>query len=148
MLDRSASSPASFEPTPCHCLALRQAARQVTQIYDRELAQTGLRSSQYSILSNLHRRGPLPIGQLAAILVMERTAMGRAIRPLERDGLVAIAADDDGRRRIVKLTSAGRARLKSAEPRWRVAQRRFEDAYGSASAQALRAELLRLVTAV
>ena len=38
-------------PENCNCLAFRQAARHVTQFYDRFLAPTGLRSTQFSILA-------------------------------------------------------------------------------------------------
>src|SRR5471032_2942561 len=76
---------AGIDQTPCNCLALRQASRHLTQIYDRHLAEEGLRSTQYSILSKLSRLGAMPIGKLAATMVMERTALGRALRPLERN---------------------------------------------------------------
>ena len=33
-------------PSPCHCLAIRQAARHMTQFYDRFLAVSGLRTTQ------------------------------------------------------------------------------------------------------
>src|SRR5262249_49431327 len=117
------------EPTFCNCLALRQAARQVTQLYDRYLAQEGLRTSQYSILAKLLRRGPLSINELAQTMVMDRTTMGRAVRPLEREKLVAIEGGDDGRIRVVRLTSAGERRVKAATAYWRKAQQEFENAY-------------------
>ena len=37
----------------CTCLAVRQAARHVTQFYDRHLAPAGLRTTQFSILARL-----------------------------------------------------------------------------------------------
>jgi hypothetical protein len=51
----------AMRPTPCNCLALRQAARRVTQFYDQHLAHVGLRTTQFSILAKLNRLGPLPI---------------------------------------------------------------------------------------
>jgi hypothetical protein len=48
----------AMDPTQCNCLALRQATRHLSQIYDRHLAEAGLRGSQYSILSKLGRLGP------------------------------------------------------------------------------------------
>src|SRR6266704_2253431 len=78
------------EIVPCNCLALRQAARHVTQFYDQFLAPTGLRTTQFSILARLRRMGPMTINALAADLVMDRTTLGRNILPLERDGLVAV----------------------------------------------------------
>ncbi|MBV8185236.1 MAG: MarR family transcriptional regulator, partial [Hyphomicrobiales bacterium] len=38
------------EPDQCTCLAVRQAARHITQFYDQHLASTGLRTTQFSIL--------------------------------------------------------------------------------------------------
>src|SRR5438128_11920083 len=74
----------------CNCLALRQAARHVTQFYDQYLASTGLRTTQFSILAKLQRLGPMTINALSRELVMDRTTLGRTMLPLERDGLIAI----------------------------------------------------------
>ena len=56
----------------CHCNAIRQGARQVTQFYDRHLAPAGLRTSQYSMLVGLARLGPISINGFAD--AMARTA--------------------------------------------------------------------------
>jgi DNA-binding MarR family transcriptional regulator len=139
---------ASDTPSPCHCLALRQAARRVTQLYESYLAPFGLRSSQFSVLARLARLGPRSINELAEDIVMDRTTMGRAIRPLERDGLVAIGAAEDGRKRVVRLTPAGTALYRKAVVEWRKAQDQFERSYGAAPAQKLRATLREVVSAV
>ena len=141
------AGPELFDPTRCNCLALRQAARHVSQIYDRHLAKVGLRGTQYSILSKLSRLGALPIGRLAEALVLDRTALGRALRPLERARLVAVGAGPDGRTRSVRLTAAGEARFAQAVVEWRKAQKEFEGGFGADAAQALRASLLRVVEA-
>lgn len=47
-------------------------------------------------------------------MVMERTALSRAIGPLQRDGLVSVGAGPDGRTRRVVRTAAGEARFKGA----------------------------------
>src|SRR5215470_18702715 len=78
------------EPEVCNCLAVRSAARHVTQLYDQFLAPIGLRITQFSILAKLKRRGPLTINALADVMAMDRTTLGRNIQPLERDGLIAI----------------------------------------------------------
>jgi DNA-binding MarR family transcriptional regulator len=144
MQKKSPPSPA-LEPVACNCLAIRQAARHVTQLYDRYLAAQGLRTTQYSILAKLSRLGPLSVNELAAMMVMDRTTLGRAVRPLERDGLVAIGPGRDGRTRAIGLTRTGAERLKAATARWREAQKRFETAYGVAAAASLRSALARVV---
>jgi DNA-binding MarR family transcriptional regulator len=133
-------------PAICNCLALRQAARHVTQLYDQYLAPESLRTSQFSILAKLARLGPLSINELASIMVLDRTAAGRAIRPLERDKLVAIATGKDARVRVVRLTAAGKRRLQAAIPRWREAQKQFDAAFGAPEATKLRSVLARVVS--
>lgn len=132
----------------CNCLAIRQAARHVSQFYDRHLAPAGLRATQFSLLFRLDRLGSMAINELAACLVMDRTTMGRALRPLEREGLVAIGSGRDGRTRALSVTPAGRRRLEEAAPLWRSAQRAFEAGYGPSEAADLRASLARLVATV
>src|SRR3954470_8198988 len=92
----------------CNCLAIRQAARHVTQFYDQLFAPIGLRATQYAILSRLRREGPMTINALAAKLVMDRTTLGRNILPLQRDGLIeVVSSPEDRRRRELRLTDAG-----------------------------------------
>ena len=133
--------------TDCNCLAVRQAARYITQFYDRFLAAAGLRTTQYGILARLKRQGPMSINTLAAELVVDRTTLGRNIRPLERDGLIAIESDpSDGRSKILRVTRTGDARFQRAQACWAEAQKRFERAYGGKQASQLR-EKLRAVVA-
>jgi DNA-binding MarR family transcriptional regulator len=131
----------------CTCLAVRQAARHITQFYDQHLASAGLRTTQFSILAKLVRLGPMTINALADELVMDRTTLGRNILPLERDGLIEIGtAPSDRRRREVRLTAAGAARLRAARQGWVDAQTQFDRVFGAERAAALR-DLLREVTA-
>ena len=131
----------------CNCLALRQAARHVTQFYDQFLTPTGLRTTQFSILAKLRRKGPMTINALASELVVDRTTLGRTIRPLERDGLIAIVKGNwDRRNKELHLTEAGVKRLGAAIKAWAAAQTRFEAVLGGQRALALRA-LLREVVA-
>jgi DNA-binding MarR family transcriptional regulator len=136
---------ASDAATICNCFALRQAARQVTQLYDRHLAEEGLRATQYSVLNKLSALGRASVNELAQAMVMDRTTLGRAIRPLQRDGLLAVRRGEDGRTRGLTLTAAGDAKLAAAAERWRAAQAEFEAAFGAASAADLRATLRRVV---
>lgn len=126
----------------CNWLAVRKAARHVTQLYDRHLASAGLRVTQFSILASLNRLGPRTINELASDLALDRTTMGRNIRPLEREGLISITTDPrDGRRRALSVTGAGLERLAAAREGWQQAQAAFETAYGTEPAESLRATL-------
>src|SRR5271170_2561363 len=106
-------------PAACNCLALRQAARHVTQFYDQFLAPSGLRSTQYSFLARLQRKGAMTINALAAELVMDRTTLGRNILPLQRDGLVAVGpGKSDRRMKELRLTGAGETRFRAGQKGW------------------------------
>jgi DNA-binding MarR family transcriptional regulator len=132
--------PTQGEAAICNCLALRQAARHVTQFYDQFLAPSGLRATQYSILARLQRKGPMTINALAGELVMDRTTLGRNILPLQRDGLIAAApGDSDRRSKQLRLTAAGATRFRAAYKAWKQAQAQFEGAFGVARAKELRA---------
>jgi DNA-binding MarR family transcriptional regulator len=130
----------------CNCHAIRQAARHVTQFYDQQLAPSGLRVTQFAILSRLRRAGPMTINALAGALVMDRTTLGRNILPLQRDGLIAVApGTSDRRRHELHITEAGTARHRAALRYWKDAQERFAGVFGEERAAALRG-LLREVT--
>lgn len=134
------------QPEICNCLAVRQAARHVTQFYDQYLAPAGLRTTQFSILAKLKRRGPMTVNALAKEMVMDRTTLGRNILPLERDGLVAAATGSSDRRsKELRLTEAGAARLRVAAKGWARAQSQFDTVFGAKRAAQLRA-LLRDVS--
>lgn len=131
----------------CMCLAVRQAARHVTQSYDQFLAPAGLRTTQFSILAKLKRKGPMTINALAADLVMDRTTLGRNILPLQRDGLIAVMkGSSDRRSKELRMTEAGAERLRTAVEGWVEAQAQFEAVFGTERAAELRA-LLHAVAA-
>ena len=129
----------------CNCLALRQASRRVTQLYDRALAPVGLRGTQLPILAEL-ASGPRSMKILAAHLGMDRATLGHNIRPLQDQGLIAIAIGQDRRSRMLTLTDAGRTKLRQARGHWRAAQASFETAYGAEEAATLRAMLSRVAS--
>ncbi len=134
-----------INPSNCNCGALRKASRRVSQMYDSVLAPAGLKITQYSILSEIARRGDTPptMGELADYMVMDRSTLGQNLRPLERDQLVAWKTSDaDRRRKLVVLTEKGRTKHSQARPLWRAAQERFERTVGTASADSLRGVLL------
>jgi DNA-binding MarR family transcriptional regulator len=133
-------------PDLCNCLAVRQAARHITQFYDQCLAPSGLRTTQFSILAKLKRLGSMTINALAADLVMDRTTLGRNILPLQREGLIAVVKGrTDRRSKELTVTETGAERLRAAIKGWVDAQNRFEAVFGADRTAELRA-LLRAVS--
>ncbi|MCS7475675.1 MarR family winged helix-turn-helix transcriptional regulator [Umezawaea endophytica] len=128
----------------CYVTSMRKASRRLTQLYDEAMAPSGLRSTQFSILAELSEptQGPPTMGELAEVLVLDRSGLGHSLRPLEREGLIEFEVNPDDRRsRIVVLTKAGRDRYRQAHELWRSAQERYRSATGAAEADELRDRL-------
>jgi DNA-binding MarR family transcriptional regulator len=116
-------------------------------MYDTVLTPAGLKSTQYGILTELNSRGAaLPtVNELAEALVMDRSTLGQNLRPLERDGLVTLLTDPKDRRsRLIALTKHGIAKLNEAARYWKIAQDRFETAFGQEKAAELRSALVEI----
>jgi len=104
----------------CLCLHAQRAARALGRRFDEALRPVGITSGQFSLLNALNRPKPPSIGPVAQLLAMDRTTLTAALKPLERDGLVAISRDpEDRRNRLLGLTDKGREVLAAAVPIWR-----------------------------
>jgi DNA-binding MarR family transcriptional regulator len=129
----------------CNCFATRQAARYVTRLYERHLAGAEVTSAQFSILVLLAEQRGVTMKELATALVMDRTTLLRALKPLQRDGLVnSQRSEGDPRQFILGLSAAGERRFKEATRLWKKAQAEFESEVGPARAARLRSELIAL----
>lgn len=107
----------------CVSFNLRKAMRAVSQHYDRIMAPSGLRGTQFSILTVLERAGPMKITVLADCLVMDRTTLTRNLQPLQQEGYLKIVPGlEDRRSRRVELTQAGKKVQSAAMPYWQRAQ--------------------------
>ncbi len=114
----------------CTCFNIRKAARVVTQMYDAALRPAGLKSTQFSLLAVLAKRGDLPLTQLAEALVMDRTTLTRNIKPLVEKSLIRIEPAEDQRVRRISLTKHGRQAFELALPHWQEVQSRFVESLG------------------
>jgi DNA-binding MarR family transcriptional regulator len=145
---KPAADAAPMPRSACTCGSLRKASRRISQFYDTALAPVGIKSTQYSILSEVDRgslEGPVTMCELATSMVMDRSTLGHNLKPLERDDLVVLRlAPDDRRKRYVELTKKGRSTLQRARRLWRHAEGRFETIFGKEPAAELRAVLLSI----
>jgi len=117
----AARAPAALSAA-CTCGRLRRAARSLTQLYDDAMAPSGLRITQFSLIRTLIREGPMRIGDLASMLLLDRTAMSRNLEPLFARGLVSLTTGRDARTRVAAITHKGETAFADAEPHWRRAQ--------------------------
>jgi DNA-binding MarR family transcriptional regulator len=109
--------------TMCVCSNLRRTSRAVTNYYDSLLGQVSdLRVSQVIVLVVLYLAGPQTIHELAELLALDRTTIGRNLRPLSQQGLLTLTSGKDQRTRVVTLTPEGQETLLRAVPQWERAQ--------------------------
>lgn len=113
---------AATQSQGCTHLKLRQLMRRITQYYDAELAQAGLKTTQYSLLSHVFKLGPIRPGDLAQAMKMDASTLTRNLKPLVAAGWVQLAAGVDGRSRLITITEAGREKRREAQRHWKLAQ--------------------------
>jgi DNA-binding MarR family transcriptional regulator len=106
----------------CFCLASRQAARKLTRLYDSHMQESGVRATQFTILSQLMLRGEMPVGRLAGFLGMERTTLTRNLALLEAQKWISTRPGEDPRARMIAVTAQGRGIVRSSFPYWAKAQ--------------------------
>jgi len=134
-----------MELLQCNCSFLRSATRALSLAYDEVLRPSGLRMTQFSMLSRASAVGEMSLSELADLMAMDRTTLGRNLQPLEREGLVQINVGEDRRERLVSVTPAGRKVLARALPLWESVHQRFEQKLGKREAKELRDTLKRIV---
>ena len=127
------------------CLHVQRAARALARRFDDALRPVGLTSGQFSLLMSLNRPEAPTIGSVATLLAMDRTTLTANLKPLERRGLVKVAADKKDRRsRRMTLTPAGRILLTAAFPIWKRTEEEIENLLGRSSPDRLRDDLRAL----
>jgi DNA-binding MarR family transcriptional regulator len=132
----------------CACNGLRQAAREITQRYERALAPSGVKATQFPILVALGAGEPIPLTPLADGLALDRTTLTRNLRILEGRGLVTVGgAQQDGRMRMVSITDEGLGVLAHALELWRAEQDDVVEAFGEARLRGLLGDLSDLTHA-
>src|SRR5260370_11632039 len=112
--------------TLCLCDALRQATRALSRLYDEELREVGLRTTQYSLLAWLRTAGEARQRDIEELTSLDQSTLSRNLRPLVDAGWVAIRPGVDRREKLIRLTDAGAAKLREARPGWERAQKQMQ----------------------
>jgi DNA-binding MarR family transcriptional regulator len=123
----------------CTSLKLRQLTRCVSQHYDQEMANVGLKTTQYSLLSHVLKLGPVRPSDLASDMKVDASTLTRNLKPLIDVGWLALAAGTDARSRLVTITDAGRVKREEARHRWKAAQEGMNQRLGAERVLALHA---------
>ena len=131
----------AVKPQGCTNLKLRQLMRRVAQHYDAEVGKTGLKGTQYSLLSYVVKLGPIRCVDLAREMKITPSTLTRNLRPLVDAGWLAIEPGEDARSRLVTVTDEGREKRQEAQRRWRIAQEGINQKLGPRRVVALHALL-------
>ncbi|WP_328185124.1 MarR family winged helix-turn-helix transcriptional regulator [Marinobacter sp. OP 3.4] len=132
-------SPVSNKARPQGCTnyRIRQLMRQVSQFYDAELGQAGLKGTQYALMAHVIQLGPVRPGDLARAMKMDASTLTRNLKPLLDAGWLAQSPGPDRRSRTIVITDDGRQKWHQAREHWKRAQQRINGMLGEDRVMAL-----------
>jgi DNA-binding MarR family transcriptional regulator len=126
----------------CASFNFRRASRAITTLYDKALQASGIRSTQFAILTAVAKTQPVSMRTISDILIMDATTLTRSLELLRKQGLITISPRGKMRQRFLNLTLEGEKTLARAIPLWRQIQQKFEENVGGSDHwQILRSEL-------
>ena len=114
----------------CSAKKLRQLSRRVSQHFDLIVANAGLKTTQYSLLSQILELGPIRPGDLASVMELDSSTLTRNLQSLVAQGWVTVGPGEDGRSRLVRITSIGREKRAQSQREWKLAQLAFNERVG------------------
>jgi len=115
----------AIECAACTCFNTRKLSRVITHVFDEAFKKIGFRGTQFTPLIMIFARGPVTVNKLSEYLVMDRTTLGRNLKPLERDGLIQIKQGLDKREKLISITDKGKKLLTKAFPVWQETQKKI-----------------------
>jgi DNA-binding MarR family transcriptional regulator len=126
------ASATATQPRGCTNLKLRQLTRAVTRHYDAYVARTGLKNTQYSLLSHVVLLGPIQPVELARSMKLDASTLTRNLQPLIAQGWVEVGPGSDARSRSISATDSGRAKRAEGQRAWKQAQLAINHKLGDA----------------
>ena len=114
----------------CKCIGLRKASNNLTKIYNSALIKVDLKITQFSTLKNIQKLGKTNIRDLSSELELDRTTVLRNIEKLIEMDLVSYKYENDGKNKIIQLTTVGKSKLREAIIIWEETQHKYIKALG------------------
>jgi DNA-binding MarR family transcriptional regulator len=130
MSAKAHTTPPGLAPKGCTNFKLRQITRRVSRHYDAQVGASGLKTTQYSLLSHVMAMGPVRPSDLAAEMELDASTLTRNLQPLVAQGWVEMEPGADGRSRLISMTEAGRAKRTEAQRAWKQAQLSLNERLG------------------
>ena len=128
-------------PQGCTNFKLRQLTRLVSQHCEPHFADSGLKTTQYSLLAHIDVLGPIAPGELARRMDLDASTLTRNLQLLLAGGWVDMLPGEDARSRLVQVTAEGHAKRMAMKADWKRAQLSLNEHLGDARVQRLHALL-------
>lgn len=135
----TALKPPQLKPQGCTNLRLRRLSRLASRLYDAHVAPSGLKTTQYSLLSHVLHFGPLRPVDLAREMNVDASTLTRNLKPMLAAGFLVQTEGPDARSRMLSITDAGREKRGEAQRLWQGAQLALNDILGTERVLALHA---------
>ena len=118
------------KPRGCTSFKVRQLMRRLSTHYDAEVSKSGLKTTQYSLLSHVLHLGPLRPVDLAQAMGIEASTLTRNLKPMVAAGWLTQSDGPDARSRLIAITDEGRKKRTEAQRHWRTAQEKLNEMLG------------------
>ena len=128
-------------PQGCTNFKLRQLTRLVSQQCEPHFADSGLKTTQYSLLAHIDVLGPIAPGELARCMDLDASTLTRNLQLLLSGGWVDMLPGEDARSRLVQVTAEGHAKRMAMKSDWKRAQLSINEKLGDVRVQKLHALL-------
>ena len=128
----------------CVAGGVRKLNRMVSAIYDGALADTGLKTSQFSVLVAVFNRGKVRPAELTNLLQMDESTLSRNVERMCARGWLKLERGDDRRSHLIEVSDKGRALIRKCLPAWQRAQEEVSQRLGADNVAALRSALRKL----
>jgi DNA-binding MarR family transcriptional regulator len=116
----------------------------ISQQYEAALRPSGLTVTQFTLLTMLKDYPRARANELVDALAMDQSTLSRTLKLLEDGDLIEREEGEDRRASHWTLTTAGRKRLRRAEPLWKAAQESVKSSLGEQDARRLSDSVFRI----
>lgn len=124
------SKEAVVEGRACMGFNLKMATRAVQNLFDSAYRAVGLEGTQYTVLAHIYVAGPITLTKLANLMWVDRTTLGRNLKPLEKRGFIEVKKGQDKRSRLIEITDKGIEVLSKALPIWQETHEKIKNILG------------------
>jgi DNA-binding MarR family transcriptional regulator len=134
---RSTDQPSIVDQISSECLLghWRKVNRVLSGIYEAEMRDWGLKSSQLNLLVAVAKAGPVRRIDLGKRLHLDPSTLTRNLQVMLKQGWIEERPDEEDQRSArLKITTKGRKLLESIAPAWKRAQARARQMLGSEGA--------------